>query len=52
MDGLKMLGRNENNLENEIKIVKAITEDINMNFGLEKCAKMCLKKVESKAKHI
>jgi hypothetical protein len=27
-------------LENEIKIVKAISKDINMNFGLEKCAKM------------
>jgi len=42
MDGLKELGRNENNLENSIKIVKAITEDINMNFGLEKCARICI----------
>ena len=42
MDGLKQLGRNENNLENSIKIVKAITEDINMNFGLEKCARICI----------
>jgi hypothetical protein len=40
-------------LENEIKIVKAITEDINMNFGLKKCARVCLKKkVNFKAKHI
>jgi len=35
----KLLGRNENDVENEIKILKAISKDINMNFGLEKCAK-------------
>jgi len=35
----KLLGRSEDDLENEIKIVKAIIKDINMNFGLEKCAK-------------
>ena len=27
-----------------IIIVKAISKDINMNFGLEKCAKICLKR--------
>ena len=33
-----------------IKITKAISKGINMNFGLEKCAKICLKKgrVQSK----
>jgi hypothetical protein len=44
MDGLKMLGRNEDSLENEIKIVKAISKD-NMKFGIENCARICLKKV-------
>ena len=50
MDGLKLLGRNENELENEIKIVQIISKDINMNFGLEKCARICLKRgrVQSK----
>jgi hypothetical protein len=50
MDDLKLLGRSEDDSENEIKIVKAIGKDINMNFGLEKCAKICLKKgrVQSK----
>ena len=50
MDDLALLGRNEDNLENEIKIVKAISKDINMNFGLEKCARICLKRgrVQSK----
>jgi hypothetical protein len=52
MDDLKLLGRNEDDLENEIKIVKAIIKDINMNFGLGKCARICLKKISSKAKHI
>ena len=44
MDDLKLLGRNENDLENEIKIVQTISKDINMNFGLEKCARICLKR--------
>jgi len=44
MDDLKLLGRSEDDLENKIKIVKAISKDINMNFRLEKCAKISLKK--------
>jgi len=50
MDDLKLLGRNENDLKNEIKIVQTISKDTNMNFGLEKCARMCLKRgrVQSK----
>jgi hypothetical protein len=43
MDDLNLLGRNEVDLENGIKTVKAISKDINMNFGLEKCAKIRLK---------
>jgi len=43
IDDLKLLGRNENDLKNEIKIVQTISEHINMNFGLEKCARICLK---------
>jgi len=50
MDDLKLLGRNEKDLKNEIKIVQAISKDINMNFGLEECARICLKRgrVQSK----
>jgi hypothetical protein len=44
MDDLKLLGRSENDLQNEIKIVQTISKDINMNFGLEKCARICLKR--------
>jgi len=36
MDDLKLLGRNENDIKNEIKIVLAINKYINKNFGLEK----------------
>jgi len=32
MDDLKLLVRDEDKLENEIKIVKANGKDINMNF--------------------
>ena len=32
MDDLKLLVRDEDKLENEIKIVTAIGKDINMNF--------------------
>ena len=50
MDGLKLLGRNENDLKNETKIVHTISNDLNMNFGLEKCTRICLKRgrVQSK----
>ena len=50
MDDLKQLGRNENDLKNEIKTVQTIIKDINMNFGLEKCPRICLKRgsVQSK----
>jgi len=50
MDDLKLLGRNENDLENEIKIVQTIIKYVNINFGLEICARICLKRgrVQSK----
>ena len=50
MDDLKLLGRNENDFENEIKIVPTISKDKNMKFGLEICARICLKRgsVQSK----
>jgi hypothetical protein len=44
MDDLKLLSRSEEDLKSEIKTVKPISKDINMNFGLEKWAKICLKK--------
>jgi hypothetical protein len=43
MDDLKLQVRSEEDLENEIIIVKTISKEVNMNFGLEKYAKICLK---------
>ena len=47
VDDLKLLRRSEDNLENETKIVKTISKDINMTFGLEKCARIFLRKGKS-----
>jgi hypothetical protein len=44
LDALKPLGRNDNDLYNKIKFVQAMSKEINMIFGSEKCAKICLKK--------
>jgi len=44
VDDLELLGRSEDDLDNEIKIVKANSKAINRNFGIEKCARICLKK--------
>jgi len=38
MNDLKLPVRDEDELDNEIKIVKAIGKDINMNFVLKNCA--------------
>jgi hypothetical protein len=37
--------------EYKIKVVRVISTGINMNFGLEKCAKILLKKVSSRGYH-
>jgi len=49
-DDLILLGSNENDLENEMKIVQTISKNVNMKFGLEKCKRVCFKrcKVQSK----
>jgi len=50
MDTLKLLGRNDNDLKNEMEIVQTISKDINMKFGSEKCARICLKRVSVQSK--
>ena len=52
MEDLKLLGRSEDDLENEIEIVKAIGKGVNMNFGLETCARICLKSRSQNKIHI
>jgi hypothetical protein len=43
MDEVKLIGRSEEELRNEIKIVKTFNNDIKMKFGSEKCATISLK---------
>ena len=40
MDDLKLFGRNDSELEGLLKIVKGFSDDIGMEFGISKCAKV------------
>jgi hypothetical protein len=51
VDDLKLIGKNEE-LRDEIRIAKAFSNDIKMEFGLEKCAKISVKKVRSKERNM
>jgi hypothetical protein len=51
MDDLKMTGRSEEELRNEIEIVKTFSDDIKSKFGLEKCARISLKNGTVYRKH-
>jgi hypothetical protein len=44
LDDLKLLGRNENDLKNEMKIERRISNDINMNFDLKNVQEFAKKK--------
>ena len=44
MDDLKLYSKNEQEQIGELKIVKQFSDDIGMEFGLEKCAKAIFKK--------
>ena len=50
MDDLKLLGRIEDDFENEINIVKATGKDINMTFGVESMQEYVYKEGESQSK--
>jgi hypothetical protein len=39
-DDLRMIGKSEEELRNEIRIVKTSSNDIEMEFALEKCARV------------
>jgi hypothetical protein len=43
MDDLRLIGRSEEELENEIKIVKTFSDNIKMKSGKEKCARISLR---------
>ena len=43
MDDLKLIAKSEEELQKQIKTVKIFSDDINMEFGLKKCAKITFK---------
>src|SRR5215469_2302043 len=44
MDDLKVIAKSEEELRKQIQTVKTFSDDIHMDFGLEKCAKITFKK--------
>ena len=44
MDDLKLIAKSEEELRKEVHTVKIFSDDINMEFGLEKCAKITFKR--------
>ena len=44
VDDLKLIAKSEGELQKQIQIVKTFSDDINMEFGLEKCAKITFKR--------
>jgi hypothetical protein len=43
MDDLKLIAKSEEELQTQIRTVKTFSDDIHMEFGLEKCAKIAFK---------
>ena len=44
MDDLKLIAKSDQELRKQIPKVKTFSDDIHMDFGLEKCAKITFKK--------
>ena len=44
MNDLKLIAKSEEELQTQIQTVKTFSDDINMEFGLEKCAKITFKR--------
>jgi hypothetical protein len=44
MDDLKLIAKSEEELQKQIQTVKIFSDDIHMDFGLDKCAKLIFKR--------
>ena len=44
MNDLKLIAKSEEELQKQIQTVKTFSDDINMESGLEKCAKITFKR--------
>jgi len=47
MDNLKLIAKSEEELQIQMQTVKTFSDDIHMEFGLEKCAKIAFKKMQT-----
>ena len=43
MDGIKLFAKNEEELENQLHTVRTYSQDIEMEFGIEKCVMIVMK---------
>ena len=50
MDDIKTFAKNEKELEILIQTIKIDSQDIGMEFGIEKCAKLIMKKKKQQLK--
>jgi len=46
MDDLKLIAKSEEEIQKQKQTVKTVSDDIHMEFGLEKCAKIAYKRVK------
>jgi len=44
MDILKLIAKQEEEFKKQIQIVKIFSDDVNIEFGLEKCVKITFKR--------
>jgi hypothetical protein len=44
MHDFKLIGKSEEELQKQIQMVKTFSDDIHMEFGLQKCAKIAFKR--------
>ena len=44
MDDLKLIAKSEEELRKQIQTVKSFSDDIHVEFGLEKCAKIAYRR--------
>ena len=51
MDDLKLYAKSEKDIDSLVNTARIFSEDINMNFGLEKCAKVTIKRGKKESGH-
>ena len=44
MDDLKLIAKSKEELQKQLQTVETFSDDMNMEFGLEKCAKITFKR--------